>query len=68
MISSFGEIASAGWSDAAGRFVALGYVRGVAAARTHAGASIEVDLWGDAVAGSTWDFWSPASSVAPRPR
>ena len=60
-----GEISSAGWSDAAGRCVALGYVRGAAAARVHAGASIAVDLWGDAVAASTWDFWSPASSAAP---
>jgi 4-methylaminobutanoate oxidase (formaldehyde-forming) len=63
-----GEISSAGWSDAAGRCVALGYVRGAAAARIHAGASIAVDLWGDAVAASTWDFWSPGSSAAPAPR
>ena len=63
-----GEISSAGWSDAAGRCVALGYVRGAAAARVHAGASIEVDLWGDAAAASTWDFWSPGSSAAPVPR
>jgi 4-methylaminobutanoate oxidase (formaldehyde-forming) len=63
-----GEISSAGWSDAAGRSVALGYVRGDAAARVHAGASIAVDLWGDAVAASTWDFWSPVVSTAPAPR
>ena len=63
-----GEISSAGWSDAAGRCVALGYVRGTAAARIHAGASIAVDLWGDAVAASTWDFWSPGRSSAPAPR
>jgi 4-methylaminobutanoate oxidase (formaldehyde-forming) len=63
-----GEISSAGWSDAAGRSVALGYVRGDAAARVHAGASIAVDLWGDAVAASTWDFWSPGSSAAAAPR
>jgi 4-methylaminobutanoate oxidase (formaldehyde-forming) len=63
-----GEISSVGWSDAAGRCVALGYVRGAAAARVHAGASIAVDLWGDAVAASTWDFWSPVASTAPAPR
>jgi glycine cleavage system aminomethyltransferase T len=63
-----GEISSTGWSDAAGRFVALGYVRGAAAARVHAGASIVVDVWGNAVAASTWDFWSPVSNAAPAPR
>ncbi|HSC64903.1 MAG TPA: FAD-dependent oxidoreductase [Caldimonas sp.] len=63
-----GEISSAGWSDAAGRFVALGYVRGPAAARVHAGASIVVDVWGDAVAASTWDFWSPGINAATTPR
>jgi len=63
-----GEIASAGWSDAAGRCVALGYVRGEAAARAHAGAAIAVDLWGDVVAASAWDSWNPAASAAPRPR
>jgi 4-methylaminobutanoate oxidase (formaldehyde-forming) len=63
-----GEISSAGWSDAAGRFVALGYVRGDGAARVHAGASIVVDVWGDAVAASTWDFWSPGGNAAPAPR
>ena len=34
-----GEISSAGWSDAAGRCVALGYVRGEAATRAHAGSA-----------------------------
>jgi len=63
-----GEISSAGWIDAAGRFIALGYVRGAAAARVHAGASIVVDVWGDAVAASTWDFWSPVSNAAAAPR
>jgi 4-methylaminobutanoate oxidase (formaldehyde-forming) len=62
-----GEVASAGWSDAGGRCVALGYVRGAAAARIHAGASIAVDLWGDAVAASTWDFWNPGSSAVRSP-
>ena len=63
-----GEISSAGWSDAAGRCVALGYVRGDAASRAHAGAAIAVDLWGDVVAASAWDSWNPAASAAPRPR
>jgi 4-methylaminobutanoate oxidase (formaldehyde-forming) len=63
-----GEISSAGWSDAAGRCVALGYVRGEAATRAHAGGAITVDLWGDAIAASTWDSWNPAISAAPRSR
>jgi hypothetical protein len=48
--------------------VALGYVRGAAAARIHAGASIVVDVWGEAVSASTWDFWSPGSNAAAAPR
>ena len=63
-----GEISSAGWSDSAGRCVALGYVRGEAAARLHVGGAITVDVWGDSVAASTWDFWNPAASAARRPR
>jgi 4-methylaminobutanoate oxidase (formaldehyde-forming) len=63
-----GEISSAGWSDAAGRCVALGYVRGGAATRAHAGGAITVDLWGDAIAASAWDSWNPAISATPRSR
>ena len=63
-----GEIASAGWSDAAGRCVGLGYVRGDAAARAQDGASIAVDLWGEAVAASAWDLWKPSAEPPHRPR
>jgi 4-methylaminobutanoate oxidase (formaldehyde-forming) len=63
-----GEISSAGWSDAAGRCVALGYVRGAVATRVHGGSAVTVDLWGDAHAASAWDSWNLASSLAPRPR
>ena len=44
-----GELSSVGWGWAAGRCVALGYVRGTAAAVAHAGTSVTVDLWGEAV-------------------
>ncbi len=54
-----GEIASAGWSAQAGRCVGLGYVRGAAAARAHAGTAIRVDLWGEPVQASAWDRWLP---------
>ena len=54
-----GEIASAGWSDAAGRCVGLGYLHGTAAGRAHAGSPLTVDLWGEAVAATAWDRWSP---------
>ncbi|MDQ6638779.1 MAG: FAD-dependent oxidoreductase, partial [Pseudomonadota bacterium] len=56
-----GEIASAGWSDEAGRSVGLGYVRGAAAARAHNGAPLTVDLWGEAIAASAWERWTPAT-------
>jgi glycine cleavage system aminomethyltransferase T len=54
-----GEIASAGWSDAAGRCVGLGYLHGVAAGRVHAGTPVAVDLWGVATAAAAWDRWTP---------
>ena len=66
--AAVGEVSSAGWSDAAGRCVGLGYLRGDAAARAHAGSTIAVDLWGEAVAASAWDAWNPAASAAPSPR
>jgi glycine cleavage system aminomethyltransferase T len=56
-----GEIASAGWSDRAGRCIGLAYVRGDAAIRGHAGAAIAVDLWGEAVPASTWDRWAASA-------
>ncbi|HEY6510747.1 MAG TPA: aminomethyltransferase family protein, partial [Burkholderiaceae bacterium] len=50
-----GEVSSAGWGFAAGRCVALGYVRGEAARRVHAGTRATLDLWGQAIAASAWD-------------
>ena len=47
-----------GWGCAAGRCVALGYVRGAAAAVSHAGTSVTVDLWGEAVGARAWNRWS----------
>jgi glycine cleavage system aminomethyltransferase T len=46
---SVGELSSAGWGWAACRCVALGYLRGPAAAAPHAGTPVTVDLWGEAV-------------------
>jgi glycine cleavage system aminomethyltransferase T len=53
-----GELSSAGWGWAAGRCVALGYVRGDAAAVVHARTPVSVDLWGEAVGARAWDRWS----------
>ena len=53
-----GELSSAAWGWAAGRCVALGYVRGDAAAVAHAGTPVTVDLWGEAVGARAWDRWS----------
>ena len=50
-----GEITSAGWSPKAGACVALGYLRGAAAARPHSGTKVDVDLWGVRTAATTWD-------------
>ncbi|MFO1217276.1 MAG: FAD-dependent oxidoreductase [Burkholderiaceae bacterium] len=50
-----GELASAGWSPAAGRCVALGYVRGEAANRPHAGTPLAIDLFGERVSATAWD-------------
>ena len=44
---SVGEVSSAGWSPRAGRCVALGYVRGAAAAAEHAGTVAQIELWGE---------------------
>jgi 4-methylaminobutanoate oxidase (formaldehyde-forming) len=52
-----GELSSVGWGWAAGRCVALGYVRGAAAAVSHAGTPVTVDLWGQAVGARAWDRW-----------
>jgi 4-methylaminobutanoate oxidase (formaldehyde-forming) len=50
-----GELSSAGWGFAAGRCVALGYVRGPAAQRSHAGTPVQIDLWGEPVGATAWD-------------
>ena len=52
-----GELSSVGWSPRAGACVALGYVRGEAAARSCAGEPAMVDLWGEAVAARAYDRW-----------
>ena len=52
-----GELSSVGWSPKAGACVALGYVRGDAAQRVHAGSAAVVDLWGEPVAAAAWDRW-----------
>ena len=45
-----GEVSSAGWSLKAGVCMALGYVRGEAAAAVQEGAAVHIDLWGQPVA------------------
>jgi 4-methylaminobutanoate oxidase (formaldehyde-forming) len=50
-----GELSSVGWSPKAGACVGLGYVRGAAAQRVHAGSPVAIDLWGESVAAATWD-------------
>jgi len=60
--SAVGEIASAGWSDEAGRCIGLGYLRGSAAQADHAGTPVTVDLWGEPVAATAWDRWSVTGS------
>ena len=56
-----GELSSAGWGWAAGRCLALGYLRGPAAVVVHAGTPVTVDLSGEAVEARAWDRWSPQS-------
>jgi len=50
-----GEITSAGWSPKLGACVALGYLRGAAAAERHEGTRVEVDVWGERVRATAWD-------------
>ncbi|HEX7435876.1 MAG TPA: FAD-dependent oxidoreductase [Caldimonas sp.] len=52
-----GELSSVGWSPLAGACVGLGYLRGTAARRPHAGTPIEVDLWGEPIPATAWDAW-----------
>ena len=58
-----GELSSAGWSPAASACAGLGYVRGAAAGRVHAGTPVAIDLWGQIVAATAWD-----AAVLQRPR
>jgi 4-methylaminobutanoate oxidase (formaldehyde-forming) len=50
-----GELSSAGFSIAAGRCIGLGYVRGEAAARKHAGSATTLEVWGEPVPARAWD-------------
>lgn len=54
---SVGELSSVGWSPLAGACVGLGYVRGAAALRAHAGTPATIELWGEAVAVKLYDRW-----------
>ena len=54
-----GELSSVGWSPRAGACVGLGYLRGDAAQRVHAGTPLQVDLWGEPVQATAWDVWPP---------
>ncbi|MCC6854311.1 MAG: FAD-dependent oxidoreductase [Rubrivivax sp.] len=53
-----GELSSVGWSPKAGACVALGYVRGPAAAAEHAGTPVRIDLWGEGAGARAFDRWS----------
>ena len=50
-----GELSSAGWSLVAGRCIGLGYARGDAATRVHAGTPCTIEVWGEPVAATAWD-------------
>jgi 4-methylaminobutanoate oxidase (formaldehyde-forming) len=54
-----GELSSVGWSPRAGACVGLGYLRGDAAQRPHAGTPLGVDLWGHPAAARAFDRWPP---------
>jgi glycine cleavage system aminomethyltransferase T len=50
-----GELSSTGWSLVAGRCIGLGYARGAAASRRHAGTPVTIEVWGEPVAATAWD-------------
>jgi 4-methylaminobutanoate oxidase (formaldehyde-forming) len=54
-----GELSSVGFSPLAGACVGLGYVRGAAANRAHAGTPAQILLWGERVAVGLHDHWPP---------
>jgi 4-methylaminobutanoate oxidase (formaldehyde-forming) len=60
-----GELSSAGWSLVAGRCIGLGYARGDAAARAHAGTPCTIEVWGEPVAATAWDDMAAALTRAP---
>jgi glycine cleavage system aminomethyltransferase T len=59
-----GELASAGWSDAAGRCLGLAYVRGSESLAVDASRAWTLDLWGTQVPVRPCDRWSAPSPVA----
>ena len=58
-----GEIASAGWSAAAGRCLGLAYVRGAELPSLAASPSLTLDLWGTRVPVTACERWQPRSSA-----
>ncbi len=53
-----GETSSVGYSPLAGACVGLGYVRGAAAQRVHAGTAAALLLWGETVPVRLFDCWA----------
>ncbi|MBV9890301.1 MAG: FAD-dependent oxidoreductase, partial [Rhizobacter sp.] len=58
-----GEVSSAGWSDASGRCLALGYLRGPAP-KACARGTLAIDVWGERVPATAHDRWPPATTAA----
>jgi 4-methylaminobutanoate oxidase (formaldehyde-forming) len=61
--TAVGELASAGWSDAAGRCIALAYVRGHDLRSLATAASLAIDLWGTRVPVTACDRWTPPATA-----
>jgi glycine cleavage system aminomethyltransferase T/glycine/D-amino acid oxidase-like deaminating enzyme len=59
-----GELASCGFSPLASACVGLGYVRGAAANRAHAGTAAHILLWGQLVPVALHDRWPPRVGTA----
>jgi 4-methylaminobutanoate oxidase (formaldehyde-forming) len=57
-----GELASVGWSDAAGRCLGFAYVRGDAAQAPGDAGAVLLDLWGARVAARVCERWQPSPS------
>jgi 4-methylaminobutanoate oxidase (formaldehyde-forming) len=58
-----GELASTGWSDAAGRCIGLAYVRGHDLHSLAAAGSLAIDLWGTRVPVTACDRWTPPAAA-----